>query len=67
MQLLTIGRAAKLLGMTTETLRNWTKQGRLTPAMTTLGGHRRYDPLDIMKLAEAMSNNTPKVKQEEAQ
>jgi putative resolvase len=37
-----IGEAAKALGVSINTLRNWDALGKL-PAVTTAGGHRRYD------------------------
>ena len=41
-RLLTIGEAAKVLGVTTTTLRNWDKNGLLRPDDLTRGGNRRY-------------------------
>lgn len=41
-RLLTIGEAAKVLGVTTTTLRNWDKNGLLRPDELTRGGNRRY-------------------------
>ena len=41
-QLLSIGEAAAALGVAVATLRRWHRQGRLLPALCTLGGHRRY-------------------------
>ena len=41
-KLLTIGEAAKVLGLTTTTLRNWDKNGLLHPDEHTRGGNRRY-------------------------
>ena len=40
--LLSIGEAAAALGVAVATLRRWHRQGRLLPALRTLGGHRRY-------------------------
>jgi len=48
-RLITIKRAAELLGVTTKTLRNWDAAGKLCP-IRTLGGHRRYSLLDIEKI-----------------
>lgn len=42
-KLLSIGAAAKFLGVSTSTLRRWERAGRLLPARTE-GGQRRYDP-----------------------
>ncbi|EAK3933415.1 MerR family DNA-binding transcriptional regulator, partial [Campylobacter coli] len=41
-QLLPIGQASKLLGVSIQTLRNWDKQGLLKPDEITRGGSRRY-------------------------
>jgi len=40
--LLSIGEAAAAFGVAVATLRRWHLQGRLLPALRTLGGHRRY-------------------------
>jgi len=40
--LLPIGKAAKLLGVTIQTMRNWDKKGLLKPDEYTKGGERRY-------------------------
>ena len=40
--LLSIGEAAAALGVAVATLRRWHRQGRLLPALRTLGGHRHY-------------------------
>ena len=38
-----IGKIAKHFGVTTQTIRNWTKSGKLDKPKRTLGGHRRYN------------------------
>ena len=45
----TIKEAAQSLGVTTTTLRNWDRAGKLCP-IRTLGGHRRYKISDIQRL-----------------
>lgn len=40
--LVTISEAAKILGVSTITLRRWDSEGKL-PSIKTKGGHRRYD------------------------
>jgi excisionase family DNA binding protein len=45
-KLVTIGRAAKILGVSVVTLRRWDEDGRLV-AKKTKGGHRRYDISDL--------------------
>ena len=46
---LSIGQAAKVLGVHPETLRNWHRQGLLEP-YKTIGGHRRYSKAEIERL-----------------
>ena len=41
--LLSIGKAANRLGVSTSTMRTWDKQGILHPKQRTRGFHRRYD------------------------
>lgn len=38
---LTVGRAARLLGVSETTMRKWTDRGHVA-SFRTLGGHRRY-------------------------
>lgn len=49
-KILSISDAASILGVSDETLRNWEREGKLTPFHTE-GGHRRYYRVDIEKLA----------------
>ena len=39
--------AARLLGVSQQTLNRAVRQGRLRPAVVTPGGHRRFAPSDI--------------------
>ncbi|HEX6491087.1 MAG TPA: response regulator [Gaiellaceae bacterium] len=43
---LTLGQAAKFLGVAQSTIRKWSDQGRV-PAFYTPGGHRRYQRRDL--------------------
>jgi excisionase family DNA binding protein len=43
---LTLGQAAKFLGVAQSTIRKWSDQGRV-PAFNTPGGHRRYRRRDL--------------------
>ena len=47
---LTIKEAAEILGVSDETLRVWERDGKIKPSYTD-GGHRRYQRIDIEKLA----------------
>jgi excisionase family DNA binding protein len=46
---LSVGEAAYILGISTDTLRRWEKSGRIT-ALRTPTGHRRYSRSDIQEL-----------------
>lgn len=46
-ELITIGEAAKTLGVTTTTLRRWDKSGKLRPIRISDTGHRYYKKRDI--------------------
>ena len=48
---LTLGQAAKYLGVAQSTIRKWSDQGRL-PAFYTPGGHRRYRRPDLEAFLE---------------
>jgi len=48
-KLLSIGKAADLLGVHINTLRTWDEEGKLE-AVKTCGNHRRYRLTDIQKL-----------------
>lgn len=45
-QLVSIGKASDLLGVSIDTLRLWEEQGKISPVYTQ-GGHRRYKVSDI--------------------
>jgi len=48
---LTLGQAAKFLGVAQSTIRKWSDQGRV-PAFYTPGGHRRYRRADLQRFLE---------------
>lgn len=42
-----IADAAKILGVSTDTLRRWEREGRILPDRRTMGGWRLYSPETI--------------------
>lgn len=52
-----IGEAAKYLGVTTQTIRNWNKQN-LIEAIRTPKGHRR---IAIIEIERILKNNAKKI------
>lgn len=46
----TIAEAARLLGVSASTLRNWDKLGKLKPHRHPLNGYRMYDRKEIERL-----------------
>lgn len=59
---LTIKEASEMLGISTETLRNWERDNKITPTYTT-GGHRRFPRIEIEKLAGTYQESTIPVQQ----
>jgi len=57
-QLVSIGKASKILGVSIDTLRIWDRENKLSP-VKTLGNHRRYKMEDIESLC---GNQTKKDK-----
>ena len=62
MKALTRKQVAQILGVTGATIWNWRNNGILTPCMTTVGGHCRYDPLEVIRLAEQITGKKEEVK-----
>jgi excisionase family DNA binding protein len=56
---LTLGQAAKYLGMAQSTIRKWSDSGRL-PAFYTPGGHRRYRRSDLDQFLERGGASLPR-------
>jgi putative resolvase len=57
--ILSIKEAAEILGVSDETLRNYERDGKLSPSYTD-GGHRRYKRIDIEKFAGTYIEPTAK-------
>jgi len=51
--LLSIDQVATQLGVSSQTIRNWEKQGVLVPVQKTEGGHRRYSQSQIIELKKS--------------
>ena len=50
---------AEWFKISTESLRNWERAGKIPPAVRTLGGHRRYTIEHVNKLASLMGEPVP--------
>lgn len=48
---ISINEAARLLGVSADTLRRWEEEGKISPERTE-GGHRRYDVATLLKQSE---------------
>ena len=57
----TLNQFAAKIGVTPQTLRTWHKEGRLTPAFITDGGHRRYTHKQYLEFVGDTSNQTTKL------
>jgi putative resolvase len=55
---LSISEAANFLGVCTKTLRRWDRVSRLAPDFRTLGGHRRYDLMNLREF-RTMPESSP--------
>jgi len=60
-EMLSIGRAAKLLGVTVQTLRNWDKNGQFKPDEITKGGMRRYSIRSLRSLSTKSGRRDEKI------
>src|SRR5213075_1111190 len=57
---LTLGQAAKFLGVAQSTIRKWSDLGRV-PAFYTPGGHRRYKRIDLERFGPGQPARGPMV------
>ena len=55
---LTSTEAAERLHVSPKTISRWSAEGRL-PHVRTLGGHRRYDPAMVDRLARQLTQPAP--------
>jgi len=51
----TVGKAAKYLGVSSATLRNWDKSGKLIAYRNPLNGYRLYSKSDLDRLLNQIS------------
>jgi DNA (cytosine-5)-methyltransferase 1 len=49
-QFLKVKQAARLLGVSVSTLRNWDRQGKLRPVRNPMNGYRLYHADDLEKI-----------------
>ena len=61
-KIISIGQAAKLLGVHVQTLRNWERTGKLKPDSISPGGTRRYNQDKILQIT---GKELPEIKKDE--
>ena len=54
-ELVSIGKAAEMLGVSVDTVRRWEKEGRISSTRSD-GGHRLFNTKDLQDIAEAKTN-----------
>ena len=54
---MTIGEAATFLGVSTTTLRNWDRGGKLVPYRHPLNNYRLYKKIDLEKLINGVEKH----------
>lgn len=57
---LTVGEAAKILGVSRSTMRNWDKAGKLNPCRHPVNGYRLYDRNELTALLKQVEVKTPR-------
>ena len=57
-KLVSIGVAARELGVHRDTLRRWEREGKIEPVERTTGGERRYDLAKLRHLAPRLALQT---------
>lgn len=58
--MLRVGEAAECLGVTTETLRNWDKSGKLVATRHPVTGYRYYRQLDLDRFLKRIIDDRKK-------
>jgi excisionase family DNA binding protein len=53
---LTVKEAAEYIGVSTSTLRNWDRSGKLKAFRNPVNGYRLYDQKDLYRVLEEISN-----------
>jgi putative resolvase len=56
--LIPIGQASKILGVSIQTLRNWEKTGKLLPDFISVGRTRRYSRRRLLSIAGLTNQET---------
>ena len=51
---LTVGKAAKMVGVSTSTLRNWDRAGKLKAVKQPISGYRLYKKSDLQKFLKKL-------------
>src|SRR5579871_1885801 len=59
-RLISISKAAKLLGVSISTLRRWESEGKISSEIRHAGGHRRYDPAKLQPELSRLSSDRRK-------
>ena len=57
-QFLTVGRAAKLVGVSASTLRNWDRSGKLRAYRHPMNGYRLYRREELERLLSQLGRGT---------
>ena len=61
-QYLRIAKAAKMLGVSQNTLRSWADSGRIAVHVNPVNGYRLFKPEDIKAFLSGISSSKPKRK-----
>ena len=48
-ELLTTGQVAERIGVSARTVASWVRAGKLLPTYVTLGGHARFDWVEVQR------------------